>query len=112
MLVLIIARTFSLTSTLMSMDMFVCMTDPAMTCWKTRETCNIQSFRFRNGCIRKQDVNKIIIQNGGNDGWKISSIMTVLRVGNYYTVLTADMGINRWIDGDSNPHQITLTKVA
>ena len=66
-------------------------------------------------CMKKEEINKIVIHNGGNDGWLIESVVTVLRAGRYYTVLTANIGMNYGIDGDLNlkpsSHQITLTKV-
>ena len=51
-------------------------------------------------CITKDDVQSIVIQNGGNDGWKIESVMTTLAAGTKYTVVTADIHLNKWVDGN------------
>ena len=70
--------------------------------------------KFRKSCITKADIKKVIVQNGGKDGWKIESIVTILRSGWYYTVVTADISLNKFVDGNpSGKHsfrQITLTK--
>ena len=51
-------------------------------------------------CITKDDVQCIMIQNGGNDGWKIESVMTTPAAKTWYTVVTADIHLNKWIDGN------------
>ena len=51
-------------------------------------------------CITKDDVQSIVIHNGGNDGWKIESVMTTLASGTQYTVVTADIHLNKWVDGN------------
>ena len=65
-------------------------------------------------CITKADIKKIVVRNGGNDGWKIESIFTILRSGSYYTVVTADVGLNTIVDGNPKGkkafRQISLTK--
>ncbi|CAI8050271.1 hypothetical protein GBAR_LOCUS27625 [Geodia barretti] len=56
--------------------------------------------KLKKSCITKADINKIVVHNGGNDGWKIESIFTILRSGWYYTVVTADVGLNTIVDGN------------
>ena len=70
-------------------------------------------FKGRRSCVRKGDIDKVVLRNGGNDGWKIESLATVLGYRGYYTVLTADIGFNKVIDGNGKPstHEITLTNV-
>ena len=72
-------------------------------------------FKGKRRCVRKRDVQKVTIHNGGDDGWRINSIVTMLRYGYYSTVLTADIDFNKAVDGDLNlkpsTHQILLTKV-
>ena len=67
-------------------------------------------------CITKDDVQRIVIQNGGNDGWKIESIMTTLAVRNQYTVVTADIHLNKWVDGNpsggDSSTSITLSRAS
>ena len=67
-------------------------------------------------CITKDDVQSIIIQNGGNDGWKIESVMTTLVAGNQYTVVTADIHLNKWVDGNpdvaDSSTSITLSRAS
>ena len=64
-------------------------------------TIPISDFRFQASCIWKDNVTDISIRNGGNDGWYINSLLTVLSDGDAYVVLSADMNVNRWVDGDS-----------
>ncbi len=57
------------------------------------------------GCVNKGDIKSIAIEQHSNDGWKIDSIVTILRDdysgGNKaYEVATVDMDVNRWIDGN------------
>ena len=59
-------------------------------------------------CISKGDIRSIAIHNGGNDGWNIESVMTVLRGSNYYAIVSADMDIYRWIDGDGSNYERQL----
>ena len=67
-------------------------------------------------CITKDDIKDIFIENGGNDGWKIESVMTTLAAGTKYTVVTADIHLNKWVDG--NPDEadsstsITLSRAS
>ena len=73
-----------------------------------------KDFKLRKRCISKADINKIVVHNGGNDGWKIESIVTILRSGWYYTVVTADIDLNQFVDGNPKGsmsfNQIELTK--
>ena len=67
-------------------------------------------------CITKDDVQSIVIHNGGNDGWKIESVMTTLAVRNQYTVVTADIHLNKWVDGNpsggDSSTSITLSRAS
>lgn len=74
----------------------------------------ISSFRFKTDkCIRKCDIKEIAIRNGGSDGWKIASIVTIIRYENSYEVLTANMNVNRWVDSNQGDEflQYVLTNV-
>ena len=73
----------------------------------------INSFGFSDRCIVKSDISEVTIEAGGNDGFHIESIMTVLHGGQKFEVLTANMHVNRWIDGNGSTYQrkFTLTKV-
>ena len=67
-------------------------------------TFKIDSFKFKQLCIRKKNIAKVTISQGGKDGWNIESVTTVLRSAqDDFTVVTADMGVKRWIDGDDKP---------
>ncbi len=61
------------------------------------------------GCVNKGDIVSIAIEEHGNDGWKIDSIITILRDnylgGTDYEVATVDMDANRWIEGDVITHR-------
>ena len=78
--------------------------------WKFR----ISALHFKTDtCIRKSDIKEIIIHNGGKDGWNIESVVTILRSGNSYQMLTANMHVNRWVDSDQGikERQYALTNV-
>jgi hypothetical protein len=57
------------------------------------------------------DIFSLYVLAGGDDGWKIESIVIVYHttVGGYF-LLTADYDINKWVDGDGGPSQILLTR--
>ena len=59
------------------------------------------------GCIKINDIERISILEGGNDGWKIESITTYAVVDqNSYEMTSEDIDVNRWIDGDGpTPHK-------
>ena len=64
-------------------------------------------------CIRRHDIQKIVIKAGGNDGWNIRTIVTLATsAAGYMYPLTMDENVNRWIDGNGPAHQrrFTLTK--
>ena len=61
----------------------------------------INSFGFSDNCIVKSDIAEVTIEEGGNDGVNIESIMTVLHGGQMFQMLTANMHVNCWVDGDS-----------
>ena len=66
-------------------------------------TIPISKFGFRTKCIRKGDIRKVAVEDGGNDGWNIQSIVTMgLTQGNEYLLLSVNMDVNHWIDGDGN----------
>ena len=57
-------------------------------------------------CITKYDIKEIIIHNGGSDGWNIESIVTILRSGSSYEVLTANMYVNCWVDSNQGDEEL------
>ena len=77
-------------------------------------TIPIEQFGFEEKCIWKDDISNVVIENGGNDGWNIGSIVTMIGEKNTtFALLTANMGVNRWVDGDSGSsrYHFFLTKV-
>ena len=54
-------------------------------------------------CIKKGDIEAIAIEESNNDGWRIDSVITILRSGNNYEVATQDMDVDQWVDGEGNP---------
>ena len=72
----------------------------------------ISDFGFSKQCVLLEDFDMILVQEGGNDGWYISSIFTVAAAGGGYTLLTADVDVNKWIDGNGSDseRQLILTK--
>ena len=66
----------------------------------------ITKFDFKtDNCITKSDISEVTIHNGGNDGWRIESVVTILHGGLRFDVVTADMHVDRWIDGNNGASQ-------
>lgn len=79
-------------------------------------TISISHFGFQKKCINRGDVRKVAVMQGGNDGWNIKSIVTMVSTTggkSLYLPLTVDMNINRWIDGNGpdSQRELTLSKV-
>ena len=67
----------------------------------------IANFNFiTDTCITKSDIIGVTIHNGGDDGWNIESVVTVLHGGQSFDLLTANMNVNRWIDGNDLPSEL------
>ena len=58
----------------------------------------IRQFKFRERCITKSSISRITIEEGGDDGWNIESIITMLDD----HLLSVDFHVNRWVDGNSD----------
>ena len=57
-------------------------------------------------CIRKSDITSVAIEEDGNDGWLIDSVVTVIKKQrDDEEALTIDLDVEQWIDGDGNPSQ-------
>ena len=57
-------------------------------------------------CIRKSDITSVAIEENGNDGWLIDSVITVVKKErDDPEVLTIDLDNEQWIDGDGNPSE-------
>ena len=66
----------------------------------------ISNFEFGT-CIRKKsDISGVTILNGGSDGWNIESVVTMLHRGHEYDLLTVNMDVKRWIDGNDLPYKL------
>ena len=54
-------------------------------------------------CTTPRDITGLAIIEGGNDGWNIQTIVVMASGTNpRYTVLSAAVGVNRWIDGNGS----------
>ena len=76
-------------------------------------TIPFSKFGFKS-CVKKGNVESVVVKPGGNDGWNIQSIVTMVSTsGSEKQLLTSDMGVNRWIDGNgpSAEKQLQLTKL-
>ena len=75
----------------------------------------MSDFGFSGDCIKFQYIKRVSIKAGSNDGWKIDSITTHVKgaEGGKFRVLTVDMDVYRWIDGNDEPamEQFDLTQV-
>lgn len=57
-------------------------------------------------CIRKSDITRVAIEEDGNDGWLIDSIVTLVKKqSDDPEVLTIDLDVHQWVDGDGNPNK-------
>lgn len=54
-------------------------------------------------CITKDDIEYIALEESGSDGWRIDSVITILKSDAKYEVATQDMDVNQWLDEDGNP---------
>ena len=62
---------------------------------------NMADFGFSQECIELWDIERASVVEGGNDGWQIASIVTTtLDDDGEYSVLSSDIGVDRWIDGN------------
>ena len=79
--------------------------------WKIR----IVDLGFRAQCVTADDISSVAMLNGGNDGWNIQSIVVAVSVPDSppLQLLTVDMDINSWLDGNSvyEERKVVLTKV-
>ena len=63
---------------------------------------NIADFHFLDPCISIRKIRGVSIVERSNDGWNIASIATFVKDSHdQVQVLTQDIGVNRWIDGNS-----------
>ena len=64
-------------------------------------TFNTADFGFTDRCIEVDDVDGLAVLEGGTDGWNIATIVTqVLDDDGDFSVLSSDIGVDRWIDGN------------
>ena len=63
---------------------------------------NITSFHFPFKCLNISEIQRVSIIEHSNDGWNIDSIVTLVGAGGHFQVLTQNLDVNRWIDGDSH----------
>ena len=74
---------------------------------------NFGSFYFSDSCINIGDIQTVSIIESGNDGWNIDSIVTMVKdSAGGVQVLTQDLDVFRWVDGDAHHthRRFTLTK--
>ena len=63
---------------------------------------NIDSFYFPFSCLTISKIQTVSIIESSDDGWNIDSIVTLVGVNGSFKVLTQDLDVNRWIDGDGH----------
>lgn len=61
---------------------------------------NLSGFGFTDTCITKREVEAITLIETGTDGWQIDSIVTFLKAGESFILLSSDIDIKRWVDGN------------
>ena len=64
---------------------------------------NFADFHFPDTCITIGEIRRVSILEAANDGWNIDSIVTLVKDSRGgIQVLTQDLDVNRWIDGDAH----------
>ena len=63
---------------------------------------NIASFCFPFSCLTISDIKEVSIIERSNDGWNIASFVTLVEAGGSFQVLTQNIGVNHWIDGNGH----------
>lgn len=64
---------------------------------------NFSDFHFHDRCITFHEIRRVSIVERNDDGWNIHSIVTLVRdSGNGVQVLTQDLDVYRWIDGNDH----------
>ena len=66
---------------------------------------DIATFDFPSSCVTISDIQRVSIIESSNDAWNIASIVTLVGADGSFQVLTKDLGVNRWIDGNSEVTQ-------
>ena len=61
----------------------------------------ISNFDFNDGCVRVPEISGIVITERSSDGWHIESIVTFVKSGSDYQLLSEDFEVNRWVDRNS-----------
>ena len=59
---------------------------------------SLSSFGFTDKCITRSDIKNLALVEGGRDGWNIDSVVTFLKHGSYYRLLSRDFNVYRWLD--------------
>ena len=58
--------------------------------------------QFEGSCVERADIKSVAVKQGGNGGWNIKSILTIVRTDSaVLQLLTVDLEVYRWIDGNS-----------
>ncbi len=64
---------------------------------------NITDFHFPDSCINITEIQRVSIIETDFDGWNIESIVTLVKdSGGGVQMLTQNLDVNRWIDGDGH----------
>ena len=64
---------------------------------------NFSDFHLLKSCITIDDIKKVSIVESGNDGWNIDSVVTLVKdFQGRVQILTQDLDVYRWIDGDGS----------
>ena len=56
---------------------------------------------FEGACVKRANIKSVAVKPGGDGGWNIQSILTMeCTDSGVFQLLTVDMNVNRWIDGN------------
>lgn len=62
---------------------------------------DLSDFEFSDNCIQRSDISQVALLPGGDDGWRIESIVTFLTDGSNYLLLSEDFAVYYWQDTDA-----------
>ena len=61
---------------------------------------DIANFDFPSSCVTISNIERVSINESSTDAWNIASIVTLVGADGSFKVLTKDLNVNRWIDGN------------
>ncbi len=74
-------------------------------------TLDIERFDFTSKCIRKEDFEGAKLKLKSVDGWYVASAYLFADTCETHELITANNGLNKWVDDPAGKHEVPLTNV-